>query len=1106
MQPTIWHVQLAIGIGDTRLGPDPGHPYSPPLENYLELHRGTKRIGRKCGHAVNHCRAMHDIAKGRGQWATAVDWLLARADVTDHDHSQLIEDVFAFCCGTVSQEVTSWPDLFRKLPREQAKRSAVVLFRLLADPGVTLSLSQMTHLLAIVHEHLHDVCAALRIDRTKNELDQRSSCESFQARLKELLHPLLEASNAKDLNSILHRKHEIQKSLNMGIVSHISAPFLPDGYAKFQLPMLFRALELLSSSSPADFVSNVDAARTTIAAQLEAVNACDTYYGRTVLLPVLYRCRDLVQELYDKSDATKPANIVVSLYPKKYPLHANGQTVPLRFLIINKGPGPARDVCIAISIAEDVHPKELSYHVDMIERDTHIAELTVVLGELDGALEYVCEFSWRNSDGSTVEQEFEGVIESQPRNIDWEKVQTSDPYSLEAVRGDRPFIGRESDLRDLISAVVSQGMGSAYIHGQKRVGKTSLAHALARKVAEYNVSHVYLESGDYVETSAEATVQRLGAALCKRIVRLNPSFQHVPVPSFRDSLSPLMEFYSDISEIDPSMRVLIILDEFDELPLDLYKRDAIGNGFFLSLRALSGKQGVGVVLIGGEKMNPILNAQGDKLNKLTPFRLDYFKKDTHWKDFEQLVRFPVNGQIEFAADAVGKLYQWSAGNPYFANTVCREVLRDCVERKDSFVTEIEVEHACWRTVSKAGANSFQHFWEDGILDSGDKIEDISLRRRRILLALSRSLNNGQVPSRTNVMAQPSASPLNQTVVDIELKQFIERGVLTENGSEFRCRVKLFEEWLREKGDELVTLQFTDEEERQRIARQEREAHVSSTEMVTLIDRWGVYRGKRITEDQVRSWLEQFDNDIDRRLMFQLLRQIRFYRQDVIRQKLQEGMALVRRRVMELKRVSERTRRDLLVTGFGGLGKSGTHYARMVVQENKIYHANAMDLDALKRKDALSQSDVRALIVADDILGSGGTAIEGFGDLNEKLGDRLRERDIKVFLIFVCGFSDAREKLEDLVVRSGIKTEICVCDLLTDEDRAFSKTNPAFASEEERNRALNLAITKGMQLEKRAPLGFGDCQALVVFEDSCPNNSLPILWKKTDEWRAIFPRH
>ncbi len=36
-------------------------------------------------------------------------------------------------------------------------------------------------------------------------------------------------------------------------------------------------------------------------------------------------------------------------------------------------------------------------------------------------------------------------------------------------------------------------------------------------------------------------------------------------------------------------------------------------------------------------------------------------------------------------------------------------------------------------------------------------------------------------------------------------------------------------------------------------------------------------------------------------------------------------------------------------------------------------------------------------------------------------------------------------------------------------------------------------------------GKGKCGLLVVFKHSCPNNSLPILWYKSDRWKNIFLR-
>jgi hypothetical protein len=37
-------------------------------------------------------------------------------------------------------------------------------------------------------------------------------------------------------------------------------------------------------------------------------------------------------------------------------------------------------------------------------------------------------------------------------------------------------------------------------------------------------------------------------------------------------------------------------------------------------------------------------------------------------------------------------------------------------------------------------------------------------------------------------------------------------------------------------------------------------------------------------------------------------------------------------------------------------------------------------------------------------------------------------------------------------------------------------------------------------------GRGACGLLVAFKHGCPNNSLPILWWESKNWRSLFKRH
>jgi hypothetical protein len=89
-------------------------------------------------------------------------------------------------------------------------------------------------------------------------------------------------------------------------------------------------------------------------------------------------------------------------------------------------------------------------------------------------------------------------------------------------------------------------------------------------------------------------------------------------------------------------------------------------------------------------------------------------------------------------------------------------------------------------------------------------------------------------------------------------------------------------------------------------------------------------------------------------------------------------------------------------------------------------------------------------------------------------------------------------------------EIHVAHLLDESDRAFHESNGLFSSFEERERARDLAQKFGSILEKNHPLGWEGSEGLVVFYNTTPNNTLPILYKSgplvgNKAWYAPFPR-
>ena len=75
---------------------------------------------------------------------------------------------------------------------------------------------------------------------------------------------------------------------------------------------------------------------------------------------------------------------------------------------------------------------------------------------------------------------------------------------------------------------------------------------------------------------------------------------------------------------------------------------------------------------------------------------------------------------------------------------------------------------------------------------------------------------------------------------------------------------------------MLTVEFLDEEAIMRSNEEEKEAYVPDREIVKLCDKWGLYQASQITTTHVRAWLDQFEYNTEQKLMFNLLKNVRFY--------------------------------------------------------------------------------------------------------------------------------------------------------------------------------------------------------------------------------------
>jgi hypothetical protein len=835
--------------------------------------------------------------------------------------------------------------------------------------------------------------------------------------------------------------------------------------------------------------------------------AVSTLISKHCLVGPLWAIRNTVREDFERNDVVKPARVQILDVRRKYPLHIPERRLELKFIVKNEGPGHAFDVEIEIAPPAELSITKPAVHLGTLPAGTStiIFEAEVIRAPTQDNPCVVLTASWNNFGERRSSDEFIFELEPQRAGIDWDALKNRQPYSLEAVETEEQLVGRGDVIESLLNRLRAERIESSIICGQRRVGKTSIARILQRKLQQIDgYVTVFIEIGALNTLTPDKFVHSLGDAILREITGLDSVMARSIV--FDGSLAPLTPYMKILHKSKPDTKFVMIFDEFDEVPSELYRYTPIANTFFQNIRSLSSEGYIGFVLVGGENML-LIQQSTDKLNKFDTVRVDYFDKGKYWNDFQDLVRRPTSGCLEYADDAVQSLYDLTEGNPFYTKLICRPIYAHACEDRNSYVSQDEVERAAIESLDALQANSVNHFWKDGIrVDDPARRDEIETQRRKFLLGFadarrrSRNAVTRQELNNTDVLrGEPAVGDL--------IDSFLSRDVLIEENGTFRLKPRYFERWLVDRGSQLITSSSIDERAIAALRKADEEAYVRDGELVGLCKPWGLYRGNRIQSLEVRDWLSQFEGNREQRLMFHLLKGLRCYSEPQIREK----MTIIHRRVRSslVHQVSEgeRVRKDLLLSSFGKPSKSASSYARLYAQENHVSSQNVAEFAQI-RQCLSSDENLKGLVFVDDIIASGQTAIECLNRLEQECGDVLARRQIRVFIGSICAFSVGVDALEQRSRTLAFKVEVEPCDLLTESDRCFSESSTAFTSATDREKAREIALTYGKKLVKNAPLGYKDGQLLVVFPDNCPNNSLPILWKTgvpSFSWTPLFGR-
>jgi len=560
--------------------------------------------------------------------------------------------------------------------------------------------------------------------------------------------------------------------------------------------------------------------KTSIERLSDEIEKQPTRFSYEGFLPILSHIDNLIQEHFN--NVLKSSTPIVNLQILgEFVVKKNNQ-LEIEIAIKNEDRQKAPIYDINISVQNTNECKLVGSEITISETirggDTEIEKILIevsnqVVSQKAGDIELLCKYKTRNLEdeqeiisGHTInlynESEFEPIDNIFARYA-----------NSNAVTEKSMFYGRDKFINEIVETFSKSSSKSVVIYGQKRSGKSSVLFHLKKSLNDTKKAFcIDFSLGALVtEWSITSFYYKILSEIHKELRKIKSNGENIPKFE-RPSIEQLekhptiifqerMEVFLDnCKKTDgwKNKKLTILIDEFTYLYSSI-QRNLISGDFMKNWKDIIDQSYFNSVLIGQDVMPDFKAKFPNQFGITEDKRLNYLSKEDARALIEKPIWYHKKNESRFIGNAVDKIIDYTAGNPYYIQIFCDKLVSfmNNEKRKLIRVTEVTVREVAELLIKGKEALTEDKF--DNLLTAGDadleanKVEYTFEVLKQIAGA---SKYNGSCSKQAIIDRIESEEILKN--FDNILKDLLRRQVISLLNGLYKIQVQLFQDWLLNK--------------------------------------------------------------------------------------------------------------------------------------------------------------------------------------------------------------------------------------------------------------------------------------------------------------------